>query len=126
MTDKPKLKAWLVESADSGSHSLSVIAETRNEAKKMAHYHDWLCDVDWIELRVTRQKEFDEHAELFGKCVVNDSGAGPEQAKVLRDLGWYEYDRSMTPCGSCGLYVWKDLPESQLNENDECMECAND
>lgn len=115
------LKGYRVEWSHS-EHDIYVIAESVSKAKSLAQCHDWMCDAEWTELCVTRAPELDPHVELFGKCVVNDSCRGAEKAKVLHGLGWWP-EEGASHCGGCGLYQWDEIPESYIDDNDECVEC---
>lgn len=115
------LKGYRVEWSHA-EHDIHVIAESVSKAKSLAKWHDWMCDAEWTELRVTRAKEFDPHVELFGRCVVNNPCRGTEKARVLHSLGWWP-EEGASMCESCELYQWDEIPESYIGDDEQCVEC---
>ncbi len=92
--------------------SVLVFAKTRSKAKSYAHGTDWLCDSDWIDLRCKREKFADSYAYKFGEGAVHCQT--PDEARLLRDIGWFEVEGCHDECRVCELYQWKDVPESKL------------
>lgn len=91
-----------------------LFATNRNRAKKIAHGSEWLCNEEWTDLRVKREPRADRYAAKFGEGYLQCETA--DEQRVLRELGWYQVDHSMTECCKCGLHEWSDVPESHTTE----------
>lgn len=114
------MKAYSVTS-DRAEASVIVFADTPAKARSLAHGTDWLCEEDFIELRARRRREIDH---LAGTVATVLDGSGPEDARVMRSLGWYELEGSRETCKTCELYEWHGVPESVIVD-DECAGCRH-
>lgn len=107
------MKAWKVTDTQGCDLAEVVFADTRSQAKTIAHGSEWFCPADYIDLRAIRAPKWDD---LFDHC-------GPGRARFddpvvirrAREMGWHEYDGSYQKCEICGLYEWEELPESKIN-----------
>ena len=111
-----KLKAYNVGEID-GDCAVIIFAESRNRAKSQGTLREECGCVDYIELSARRVPEVDGLADKPG--IMSWDG----NEKTYRDLRWIPHDTSGF-CQSCGLYDFEGLPESYLNEDEICAECA--
>lgn len=88
-------KAWDVESCEFGS--LVVFAENIKEAKKIAVSHEMFEDSRWIDVRVKRYPEMDEHYRGYPTIDwYND-----QDRIALVSLGWSCLDPLLEECSGC-------------------------
>jgi len=83
-------KAYLVRGYWQESQII-VFAETPSKAKVIAlKYNEFCYEDNYLELRATREKEFDEYANI----AIHDylDWENPEHQKILKEYGWHEID----------------------------------
>lgn len=81
------MKAWIISNPwDDEDRQALVFADTRNEAKSQAGFHD--IDCDWIDLRAIRAKEFDGMEKLSTKELVWEQ---------WHNGWWFEYGNDRLP-----------------------------
>lgn len=106
--------------------SVIAFAPDQEAAKKLASRSEWLKDCEWIDLRVNREPKLDALAQSRGVGII--TGDGPDDARIMRELGWYEIDGSSEYCENCGLHQWECLPESYIAASGDaflCRECLD-
>jgi hypothetical protein len=111
-------KAWVVSSKYSEA-SLIVWTHSRSHAKSIARRSEWFNDEEWCNLRTRREPEADNLRPNGYK--VSDTPSLDDQL-LMRSLGWHEVDGG-GECSKCGLYEWKEIKESHLDGNGECVAC---
>lgn len=117
------MKAYRAHADYCETHEV-VFAENASKARSLAFGLDGLQDVEFIEIRINRAKEFDRFYD-GERCYLNWMNIDVQRA--ARREGWWISDCWST-CDCCGLYVFDDLPESQLELTDDgelCLECRN-
>jgi len=116
------LKAYTVSHINDDGCFL-VFAPTHGKAKSLGYgAYCAFNDTEWIDLRCRRCPASDQYAREFGESSL--SGEAPEQARVMRNLGWHEINGYLSPCESCGLHEWEAIPESHIAEEyGDCLEC---
>jgi len=83
-------KAYLVQGYWQESQII-VFAETPSKAKTLAISKNSFCaDEDYIDLRATREKEFDEYADIAKDNYLDFDN--PKHQKILKKHGWHEID----------------------------------
>ena len=83
-------KAYLVQGYWQDSETI-VFAETPSKAKVIAiNNNDFYEEEDYIDLRATREKEFDEYADIAKDNYLDFDN--PEHQKILKEHGWHEID----------------------------------
>lgn len=116
------MKAYKVTDIQVEEIAEIVFAESRSKARAIAKGSEWFGEADYTDLRAVRVPDWDD---LFEHC-------GPGRARFddpvvlrrARGLGWHEYDASYQSCSRCGLFQWRDLPESELADLGEELVCA--
>jgi hypothetical protein len=116
------LFAFTVSDKDRNAPCIVTFAKNRSDAKRLALTSEWYAcdDIEWTELRVKREPTLDELARRRGRGRLGDTD---EDIRIMREMGWYQYEGSSWACDECGLCVWEGLPESYLDENEVCGEC---
>lgn len=114
------MKAYRAFADDVETHEI-VFGETAGKARSAAHGMAGLCDAEFIDIRIQRLPEFDKF--YTGKCSVL-GWDNPEAQRLMRNRGWW-VSENFNSCGACGLYEFDDLPESHIDDSDECVECRN-
>ena len=89
-------RAWS-ESIHFDACTTVVFANNRNEAKKIAFHTETCEDSSWLDIRVSRYPEMDEHYR--GLKEIDWYNA--EDRRALVSLGWHCYDAESRECKAC-------------------------
>lgn len=108
-------------SSDSVEAAVLAFAESAGRAKVFAlSRSSWFAHSDFVDLKANRVKKLDGR---FPAGYVTPDAPGPEDWRALRDAGFYELDREGPACRTCGLNEFQELPESILDDSDQCAGC---
>lgn len=114
-----KLKAYVVRDPERYLEvSLLVYAVNASRALTLAAKDECVAmgDTRRKDLKATREPRADYAARQAGAEGVNKC-ATIDDCRILRDLGWYEFDNHTDCCEECELYPWERVPESLLSES---------
>ena len=113
------MKAWSVcdYNAEVG---IIVFAETRGQARSEARGLDGFESSDWGDIVVRRLPALDGKRDV--RCAL-DWG---KESRLYYEAGFFQDNQ--TPCDWCGLYEYREFPESHLTEygdgDDAAIVCA--
>ena len=113
------IRAFIVSAENSAS--VIAFAASASEAKRMSLNSEWLEDCDWPDLRAKREKRLDAEAQKRGASLL--TGSGPGDDRLMRGLGWHEFENEGPVCDRCALHTWEHIPESFLVEQGNALVC---
>jgi hypothetical protein len=114
MSPKHPVNKAFVVGTQNADCCVICLTRTGSEAKKLGRQSPWLQDCLWTDLRVRREPRLDPLAATKPNTLID--GGNPEDAEMMRSLGWREIEGPSTACESCGLCQWEIIPESHLRE----------
>ena len=117
---KPRTRAYVVSVDDDAVSAIVWVTTSSTNAKVAALNTAWLGHCEYDDLECCREPKADGLRPL-GYMICDEPTV--EDTRLLRDLGWYEFDGSDLVCDSCDLSQWRDLPESQIGEDGICEQC---
>lgn len=97
-----------------------VWADNATEAKRLLHGTEHVFDAEWIDLRAKRLPDADE---LFYGSPVCDWDTEKGQ-RIYYKMGWWLTDCS--ECQECYSAEFPLVPESKLNDDGYCPQCAEE
>jgi hypothetical protein len=104
------LLAWAV-TTDDAEGTVIVWAKNRSQAKSIGMRSEWLDGCEWNDIKATREPRADGLRNH--PCAMRED-PDTEDLRLMRTLGWHEIDGHDEPCPQCGLYEWRDVPESRI------------
>ena len=114
-----QMKAYGV--GEEGGIASIVFARHHNTARSIGFGADECGCLEYEEIEVWRMPELDAIAVEKGEGILD----WEDDAKVYRDQGWWYGDEDGLYCEMCEKYVYKNLPESQIDDDMICRECAD-
>ena len=112
------MKAWKVFDVDNEYGTVIVFAETASKAKKLCLYSDPFDDVDYVDLRVRRFKEYDQYYNPEGDPKIDWSNE-EHRVRLVKEFGWRCIERIDSMCEECPAKQWCSEWEYMREEQDE-------
>ncbi|MDA1178794.1 MAG: hypothetical protein O2931_08370 [Planctomycetota bacterium] len=110
------MKAYKV-TANDAEGSVLVFAPNRDKARVLAQTTDLLCDIDYIDLKVTREPKIDCHS-TSAEEILDEHEKRSDQ--LMYELGWICIDAPF--CMWCGRGEFPSIPESRVKDREHDFE----